>query len=251
MFENEVRPRIATLLGRGGDDTCREWVFAGIGESEMAAALEYGLARTDGLEYGYCAGPSTVRLRGVGPGIVLAEVDRIVQEAFPHHLVSGWGETMEEVVVRLLTERRQWVSTAESCTGGLVAHRLTNVPGASAVLGTGVVTYSNEAKTRMLGVPEGLLREHGAVSSETAESMAEGCLEMSEADWAVSVTGIAGPSGGSPEKPVGTVWIAVAGKGVDTVVQPGFFPVDRETFKQRASEKALDLVRRRLLGIPV
>lgn len=250
MFAAEVRPRIEALLGGLGDVECREWVFAGLGESDLAERLAPVLLGFEGLEVGYCAGSSSVRLRGIGRPELLEKVDAAVVETFPYQAASSHGETMEEVVVGLLKQRGEWVSAAESCTGGLIAHRLTNVPGASAVLGTSFVTYANEAKTGLLGVSEALLRERGAVSPETAEAMAQGCLAASGADWALAVTGIAGPSGGSAEKPVGTVWIAVAGKGLETVVRKGFFPVDRETFKLRASEKALDLLRRRMLGFP-
>jgi nicotinamide-nucleotide amidase len=136
---------------------------------------------------------------------------------------------------------------AESCTGGFLAHRLTNVPGASAVFLAGYVTYANEAKIAALGVSEEMLREHGAVSAVVARAMAEGALGRSGADFALATTGIAGPGGGSEEKPVGTVEIALARAAEETLVRRFFFPSDRETFKHLAAQAALNLLREELL----
>ena len=151
--------------------------------------------------------------------------------------------TMESAIVRLMTERSRTLAVAESCTGGLIAHRLTNVPGASAVLRCGLVTYSDEAKRELLGVSASALEEHGAVSEIVARQMAEGARERCRADYAIAVTGIAGPGGGTPAKPVGTVFIALADKK-GTVAERRFNPLDRETFKFVASQQALDLLRR-------
>ena len=120
-------------------------------------------------------------------------------------------EELETVIVRLLTERKETLALAESCTGGCIANRVTNVPGASVVLLAGLVTYSNAAKQKFLGVRAETLARHGAVSEAVAREMAEGARQQTQADYALSVTGIAGPSGGTPEKPVGTVFIGLAG----------------------------------------
>lgn len=155
------------------------------------------------------------------------------------------GETMEEVVGNLLKKRGETVSTAESCTGGLVAKRLTELSGSSAFFMEGAVTYSNEAKVRTLNVSAKILDEHGAVSSECAEAMANGMRDRANTDHAISITGIAGPDGGSEEKPVGTVFIGYAGKtGVKSVkiVLPG----DRYLLRWRSSQAALDYLRRQL-----
>jgi nicotinamide-nucleotide amidase len=138
------------------------------------------------------------------------------------------------------------LAIAESCTGGLLAHRITNVPGASLVFLEGLVTYSNDAKIRDLNVPESLLALHGAVSDPVARAMAEGAAAKAGADFGIGITGIAGPAGGTPEKPVGTVFIAVAGRGVDTECRREIFPTDRETFKELASQVALDMLRLRI-----
>jgi len=156
------------------------------------------------------------------------------------------GETMEEVVGKLLTERGLTVSLAESCTGGLIAERLTDIPGSSKYFLEGAVTYSNEAKISRLGVKPETLDQFGAVSSPTAEEMAVGMRERAQTDFAVSITGIAGPDGGSAEKPVGTVFIALAdAEGVRSM--KFVFPGDRYLIRWRSSQAALDFLRRRIL----
>lgn len=156
------------------------------------------------------------------------------------------GETMEEVVGNLLKARGETVATAESCTGGLVGYRLTEVPGSSAYFLDGAITYSNEAKIRDLGVEVSIIENHGAVSSECAEAMAEGVRSRSGADHSVSVTGIAGPDGGSDEKPVGTVFIGYAGQNGTKSVRLTL-PGDRYLIRWRTSQAALDYLRRQLL----
>lgn len=156
------------------------------------------------------------------------------------------GETMEEVVGNLLKARGETVATAESCTGGLVGYRLTEVPGSSAYFLDGAITYSNEAKIRDLGVEISIVENHGAVSSECAEAMAEGVRSRSGADHSVSVTGIAGPDGGSDEKPVGTVFIGYAGQNGTKSVRLTL-PGDRYLIRWRTSQAALDYLRRQLL----
>jgi nicotinamide-nucleotide amidase len=149
------------------------------------------------------------------------------------------------VVVRQLAAQKATLAVAESCTGGLLAHRLTNVPGASEVFLAGYVTYSNEAKTAVLDVPSSAIAEYGAVSEPVARAMVEGTRAKSGTTFALATTGIAGPGGGSEAKPVGTAYIALAGGG-ETVVKHLFFPTDRETFKHLATQMALNLLRERL-----
>ena len=163
------------------------------------------------------------------------------------HIVTRDGRELEKVVVDLLTARGESLAVAESCTGGFIAHRVTNVPGASAVFRQGFVTYANEAKTRALGVPAALIREHGAVSAEVATAMAEGARAAAGTDHALATTGIAGPGGGSETKPVGTVFIALATKLGPTLVERHRYQHERETFKNLTSQTALDLLRRRLI----
>jgi nicotinamide-nucleotide amidase len=148
-------------------------------------------------------------------------------------------EDLVTKIVRLLTERKQTLAVAESCTGGYISHRLTNVPGASAVFSSGLVTYSNEAKQTFLGVRPATLAKHGAVSEPVAREMAEGARRASRTDYGIAVTGIAGPSGGTPEKPVGTVFIALASPR-ETRVLRRFNPGERFAFKQATSQQALE-----------
>ena len=148
-------------------------------------------------------------------------------------------EPLETQIVRLLTERHQTLALAESCTGGYIAHRITNVPGASAIFSIGFVTYSNDAKQKFLGVRAQTLQQYGAVSEPVAREMAEGARLAGSTDYAIAVTGIAGPGGGTPEKPVGTVFIAVA-SATETRVLRRFNPGERLAFKQITSEQALE-----------
>ena len=161
--------------------------------------------------------------------------------------MSG-GRSLRDRAKRLLDlyrARGMRVAAAESCTGGLLATALTEIAGSSDVFECSFVTYSNEAKQQVLGVPAATLRRYGAVSAETAAAMAKGALKRSSADCAVSITGIAGPSGGSEAKPVGTVFIGLAGD-FPTLVVKNHNPYDRETFKWVTAQQALELLRRKL-----
>lgn len=159
--------------------------------------------------------------------------------------------SLEAVVVRGLAAAGLTLVTAESCTGGLLAKRITDQPGASEVFGTGLVTYANSAKTRLLGVPEAVLAAHGAVSRQTAALMAEGARLLQDGDLGLAITGIAGPDGGTPEKPVGLVYIALsAPDGIWLrAMRPQGRYLGRNWTRQRAASHALDLVRRRLAGL--
>lgn len=154
---------------------------------------------------------------------------------------------IEERVVARLRELRRTVATAESCSGGLLAHRLTNVPGASAVFRHGFVTYSDEAKISDLGVEAALIAANGAVSRPVAVAMAEGALQKAGADYALALTGIAGPDGGTPAKPVGLAFVALARRGQETCWREERFSAGREAFKQLATRTALDMIAREIL----
>ena len=176
----------------------------------------------------------------------MAQARALADEAFSKFYISDDGANLETVVVRELAGRGLKLATAESCTGGMIASRVTDVPGASAVLTHGFVTYANEAKVQLLDVAEDSLAKFGAVSEEVCREMAAGALAASGADLAVSVTGIAGPDGGSDEKPVGTVFIGIAEKGKEVAVTKQCHPRGRRSFKQQVSQVALDLIRRRV-----
>ncbi len=165
--------------------------------------------------------------------------------ALGKNVFSMDGESMEEVIGKLLKTLGHTVAVAESCTGGLIGQRLTSISGSSAYFMEGAVTYSNEAKQRTLGVSAEILREHGAVSSECAEAMAVGMRNYAGTVHAISVTGIAGPDGGSEEKPVGTVYIGYSGPA-GTFSRKMVLPGDRYLIRWRASQAALDVLRRRL-----
>ena len=182
--------------------------------------------------------------RGEGTAILeraTAQVLAVIGE----DVFSTDGQRLEEVVGAALAARGLWLAAAESCTGGLVTSRLTDVPGSSRYVGASIVAYANEAKTRLLGVPEALLAAHGAVSEPVAQAMAEGIRARAGADFGLGITGIAGPGGGTPEKPVGTVAVALASAG-GTAVRTFRFFGDRELVKFQASQAALDMVRRHL-----
>jgi nicotinamide-nucleotide amidase len=181
----------------------------------------------------------------------LALAVRQVVEAIGDDVYSDDGETIEQVLARQLTARGWRIGVAESCTGGLIAKRLTDVPGSSAYVEGGVVSYSNRMKTNLLGVPEALMEAHGAVSEAAAEAMAAGIRARSSAEVGVAVTGIAGPDGGTPDKPVGTVVFAVVtpeGQVVRTRKYPNF---GRELLRDVASHAALDMTRRLIAGLHV
>jgi len=218
--------------------------FYGVGESSVAAALAAAGGERGGVEVTICARDSEIHVDlFVDPGSEAAA--ETLEGAFvgpiEEFLYSRTEESIEKLVLARCRERGWTLATAESCTGGLVAAQLTSVPGSSDVFLGAVVAYSNELKEAELGVPSETLRAHGAVSAETAGAMARGAREQLGADLAVSVTGIAGPGGGSPEKPVGLVYLCVAWpegeQGIDFVVTG-----DRETVRQRATVAALHLL---------
>jgi nicotinamide-nucleotide amidase len=169
-----------------------------------------------------------------------------VRGAMGLHVYSTDGRGLEEVVGAMLAERTLTIAVAESCTGGLIASRLTDVPGSSRYVERGIVSYSNLAKTELLGVPEEMLKAHGAVSEPVAKAMAEGIRSRSGVDIGIGVTGIAGPDGGTAEKPVGMVCVAASSAGREAI-RTFRFVGGREMVKFQASQAALDMVRRMLL----
>ncbi len=253
MFLDAVVPLLRRVLPLEKEFICHTLRTSGIGESvvqeKVGAPLESFIAR--GLELGYCARTGQVDVRfsacGSDAARLVQDAEAIARELLGPFIYGADDEELEAVVVRLLTERGKALALAESCTGGCLAHRLTNVPGASAVLRAGLVAYSNEAKREFLGVRAESLDEHGAVSEPVAREMAEGVRRRTGADFALSVTGIAGPSGGTTEKPIGTVFIGLA-KPTGTLVKKNFNPYDRETFKQVTSNQALDWLRQSILA---
>jgi nicotinamide-nucleotide amidase len=248
MAHNEVMPRLRALSGVEIPPSVLELKFTGIGESDFHQGIDARLEQIPGLEYGYCAHIGEVDLRLIGPPEALERGRAIALEAFAVYLISDDGSSLEQVVVRLLTKKNLTLTTAESCTGGLISSRVTDVPGSSAVFTHGFVTYANEAKISLLGVSPTNIECHGAVSEAVALQMATGALEASGADIAVAVTGIAGPDGGTPEKPVGTAWIGLAAKDTEATAFKVYHPRNRHDFKLAVSQAALEAVRRTLVS---
>jgi nicotinamide-nucleotide amidase len=253
MFTDQVLPLVQQRFPVEIAFVCRTLKTTGLGESWVEEKIREPLKAfaNAGLELGYCArsGEVDIRLsaRRSGAEQIVREAEQVAREVLGDLVYGTDDDQLEVVVVRMLTEREQSLALAESCTGGLIAHRVTNVPGASAVFVGGLVTYSNEAKQALLGVSADTLATHGAVSEAAAKEMAEGARARLGADYAVSVTGIAGPTGGTEAKPVGTVYLALT-SAKKTVVLKQFNPYDRETFKYVTSQQALNLLRRSLLS---
>jgi nicotinamide-nucleotide amidase len=252
MFQDSVMPLLRRVLPTESAFVCRTLRATGIGESLVEERLSGPLQPLleSGLELGYCARPGQVDVRLAAQTedaqALVTRAEGIVREQLGHYLYSDNEEEIEATVIKLLIRRNETLAVAESCTGGCIAHWLTNVPGASAVFLAGLVTYSNAAKEKFLGVRPETLNAHGAVSEPVAREMAEGARKATGAHYALSVTGIAGPSGGTDTKPVGTVFVGLA-NSFGTVVERNFNPFDRETFKQVTSQQALDLLRCKIL----
>jgi nicotinamide-nucleotide amidase len=247
MFHESVLPIVRSLVPDTGGVVRRLYKIANRGESVVEAEVGERLLAIAGLEVGYCARPGEVDLRIVGDPDQIRQGEAIIVGSLGDAIFTTSDQSLEEVVVHSLIQRKESLAVAESCTGGLLAHRLTNVPGASEVFLAGYVTYANDAKTNLLKVDPGLFVEHGAVSAEVACAMAEGARSRSGARHALATTGIAGPGGGSAEKPVGTVFVGVASAATAPVAHRFFFPTDRETFKQMVAQAAFELLRKTLL----
>ena len=243
VLETEALRRV---LARATAPTRRVLRFYGLSESALARALAEAGGDGDGVTVTICAREfELVADLFVEPGADTRadELERGLAAAGEHLVFAHDDEPTPALVLRLARERGLTLATAESCTGGLVASRLTSVPGSSDVFVGSVVAYANGVKAEALGVPTAVLEEHGAVSAETAAAMADGARQRLAADVAVSITGVAGPDGGTPEKPVGLVFLHAAGP-MGEKAQRIEIPGDRETVRTRATVAALHLVRR-------
>ena len=252
MFEQEVRPRLAKLAHDERLFT-RDLRITGLPESEVEQRVSPLYALYPDSETTILASPPGIQLHPRVWSRDPAKANQILDEmvkrmalALGEHLYSTEGESMDEVVARVLTENRATIAVAESCTGGMLAERLTNVPGSSSYFLGGIVSYSNELKTSLVGVPAELIEAKGAVSAEVALALAKGIRKTTGATLGVGVTGIAGPGGGTPEKPVGLVHIGIADERGPR--ERRFqFPGDRERIRMHATQTALDSVRRYFL----
>ena len=247
MYERQLEPYLLSLSDQV--IASRFLHIVGVGESIVETRLMdlfHWQSPTLAL---YCApGEVTARLtvrcgKDMDPAPLLEPLEKEIRARLGESVYAeGLDASMPKTVVEMLAAQKETVSVAESLTGGMLASRLVDVPGASAVLCESYVTYSNEAKQRLLGVSGETLRAHGAVSEQCAREMAEGCLRASGADWALATTGIAGPDGGTPEKPVGTVYIACAGRR-GAVVRALKLRGDRTRVRTMTCLYALDLLR--------
>jgi nicotinamide-nucleotide amidase len=233
----------------------------GLIEAEVDRRLQGLLPNGSEVRLGMLASPLGVSVSLTACGETSAErasvMDRAVRAVrarLRRYIYAEGDETMEQVVGRQLSRLGLQVAVAESCTGGLIGHRLTQVPGSSAYFDRGVISYSNEAKQDLLGVPIGLLRRYGAVSAEVAAAMAAGIRARSRADVGLSITGIAGPCGGTERKPVGLVYVGLDAQGRSKtsgrsmrIAQEFRFHGDRSTIKLRSSQAALNVLRRWLM----
>lgn len=253
MFEGGVAPRLAAL---GSGFTVRRVLrLTDLGESRLEDRLKSAYPKLPaGVDITILAYPGDLQVRltvrGAGErGPVERSIDRaekLILRRLGDFVYSRDGKGLEAVVGGLLASAGRTVACAESCTGGLLSQRLTSVPGSSAYFLEGIVAYSNRAKVRRLGVPQGAIDANGAVSASVAEAMAQGVRTRAGADYGLAVTGIAGPGGGAEAKPVGLVYTAVAWKG-GGAVESSMFGGAREIVRAQSSQKALDMLRRRLI----
>jgi len=257
MLDEEVMPRVAARLGKGRVVRARLLRTFGIGESNLDRIL-HDIAQNDadavlGFRTQFPDNLVRILVRAADEAGADRRLDELEHEirARLGDLVLGVGERgLEEIVAELLREKKLTLAVAESLTGGLVTSRLTDVPGSSAYLLASFVTYANDAKVRELGVDPEALARHGAVSEVVARQMAEGARRRAGTDVGLATTGVAGPDGGSAEKPVGTVWLALADCN-GTIAHRYQMMTERRRNKELASQLALDWLRRRLLGLPI
>ena len=254
MVENSLVPYLSSKLsGKRAVILSRTLRVCGIGESAAEDRIKDLISSTNPTIAPYaksaeCHFRITAKAADNETALsMINEMEMKARERLGDHVYGIDDEDLETVVVRMLIERGLKLALAESCTGGLVANRITNVPGSSETLLAGVVAYSNKAKTDLLGVPSALIMEHGAVSAEVAEAMASGAASRTDADIAVGITGIAGPSGGSEEKPVGLVYIALKTPGGVSSTR-NMYGGGRRQIKERSAQTALIMIRTYLLG---
>jgi nicotinamide-nucleotide amidase len=256
MIEEQVIPWIKHNRGNNKVFATRIFQTFGLSESGLDEMVA-GLIKPDEGKVGFRASFPQISMKVMVedlPGVAEQRLDKLAARVHERvgAFIYGEGDTsMEEVICKLYTGKQLKLAVAESCTGGLIGHRLTNVAGSSKFLLGDFVTYTNELKQSILGVRAETLKAHGAVSEQCVLEMAAGARERSGADVAVSTSGIAGPDGGTPDKPVGTVCVALVGEGMKAARQYNLMRGTRDWIKLLASQVALDWVRRYALGLPV
>jgi nicotinamide-nucleotide amidase len=254
MVERNILPMLRASFD--GSHLSHTILTTGIPESTLSDILRGIETHTADTRVAYLPSPAGVRIRLTAlarqqeTGYAALETLRsFVQDRAGEYIFGSGKETLESVVGTMLASAAKTLAVAESCTGGLITDRITNVPGSSIWFDRGIVCYSNASKTDMLGVPAPLIETHGAVSREVAEAMAEGIRRVSGCAIGIATTGIAGPSGGSEAKPIGLVWISLSTDS-NLVSHSFYFGDHRMRTKQRAAQAAMDMVRRSLLDLP-
>jgi nicotinamide-nucleotide amidase len=252
MFDAHVAPRVAAMVG-GGMPAKRTWRVAGMGESHvdhalkglidgiLDATLHYRIAFPENLVTAVVRRSDEAEAQRV-----IEALDREVRARLGEHIYATGDTTLAAAVGERLAAARATVAVAESCTGGLIGQLFTATPGSSKYFVGGVIAYSNDLKRNLLGVAEKTLAEQGAVSEATVIEMADGARKRTGATWAVAVSGIAGPDGGTPEKPVGTVFVALTRDGVREV-RKLYWPAERELVRQLSAHAALHLLFKQLM----
>lgn len=250
---DSILPTVAARLGKTAQVEIIRLQTFGIGESSAQQIISDGGGDwPQGIELGFRAGAPQmeVKLTSTTPGLEneMRDCRERLYSLLGDHIIGEGSTTLAQRVLQLLEEQGKTLTTAESCTGGLIASMLTQVPGSSTGFHAGFVTYANHIKQSVLGVEEAILEQHGAVSEAVVVQMAEGALREAEADYVIAVSGVAGPDGGSEEKPVGTVWLAWGSSGA--IRTRGLcWPVERSLFQTMIAAAGLDMIRRQLLGL--
>ncbi|MHB9094763.1 MAG: competence/damage-inducible protein A [Eubacteriales bacterium] len=254
MFNETVVPFLKKKIGRNNSVIHSKVLkILGMGESTVEERIKDLVDEQTNPTIAFLAPRGEVFVRITAKAKTEAAADKMInkiekeiRKRLGDYIYGADDDSLEKVVAGLLKKHGLTISTAESCTGGMIAQRLTNIPGVSDNFMYGVVSYSNEAKTGLLGVPPEIIEKHGAVSEETAIEMVKGVRQSCGTDLAVSVTGIAGPSGGTPEKPVGLVYIGFSDRDT-TIVQRFLFTGDREVIRWQTANAALNMLRRYLI----
>ncbi len=256
MFEDGAAPLIKKRIDASQAVKLRIIRTCGIAEAKVDELIGDLYAADKNIRIGLAVDEKGVDVRitsskasEIETSRLLAELEEKITARLKDYIYGFDNEEMEEIVVRLLIEKGAKLAVAESCTGGLISKRLTDVSGSSACFDRGIVSYSNEAKVQMLKVSSKLIEEYGAVSSQAAMAMAESVRRISNTELGIGVTGIAGPTGGTPEKPVGLVYIAISEKGKETRCKGYNFAGNRGMIRMKASQFALNIIRRTLLNI--
>lgn len=264
MFTLFIKPELAKRPTTSHEVLRRLHLF-GKGESDIGDAIRHLMREKSNPEVGTAVAEGIITVRLYAKGDTAADAEAVaaraeadIRSALGEHIFGADGDTLPGTVVNILRGRKAVLSVAESCSGGMLSSMIVDIPGASDVFMEGVISYSNQAKTRRLGVDAALLEKHGAVSREVAMAMAEGIIVKGgfpgRPAYSLAVTGVAGPDGGTPEKPAGTVWIACSALQADGtgLTRAMLYKIvsDRHGVRLRASHAALDLLRRTLLGLP-